>query len=510
MTFQIEAHEDDHRQLVARVTVDEERIAGQMQRTARRLARALRIPGFRPGKAPYRVIAAQVGEEALRLEALDDMWGPLIDEVLTQLAPELYGEPQPDNLTIKPLGFTLTIPLRPQVVLGDYRALRLETQPVTITDEAVTEVLENIRNQHTERQPTNQPAAMGDMVVIAGQGYLSDDPTDVIFNETRFEITLTPDALYPGTGFTDQLLGVTPGDERRFELTFPPTYEPEPAWQQKTATFDLTILDVWAVIRPELDDALAEKERYESLDELRYSVAQELQQQAQMQYRNDAYTHMMAQLMEGVQTLRYPPVLITDHQDELLENLKRQTARSNLKWEEYLAQAGKTEQELRDDLEERAVNEVERSLLIREFVKQEGLKVTDNDLTARVDQLTARYADNPDLQRSIREFYLSETGAPRLADDILMDKIYDRMVAILSGAAPDLTAAAEAQEFDLPGEALAASAASLTEAEEFIAEAANLMEAAAEATTETAETPTTEAVEAAIDPTDDAPKSGNA
>lgn len=488
VTFQIEAHEDEHRQLVAQVTVDEERMTSQMRRTARRLAQELRVPGFRPGKAPYHIIVSQVGEETLRFEALDDMWTALLDEVLTQLAPDMTGEPQLDDLKIKPTSFTLIIPLRPQVKLGDYRTLRRDIQPVAITDAALDERLEQIRAAHTDHIPADRPAAMGDMLVVAGQGYLSDDPTDIIFQEERFEIILTPDAVYPGTGFADHLVGATPGDERNFTLTFPTIYEPEPAWQEKSATFNLIILDVFALHQPELDDALAQEEGFESLAELREALADDLQHQAETQHRNDAYEYMVEQMVEGVQKLRYPPVLVAEYQDKLIEDMKRQAARSDISWEAYLQHTGKTEQDLRDELEEQAVGVVERSLVIREFARQEKLRVTQNEVMAHLDEITARYSNNEALWRGVREYLLKVENIGGLIDDILTNKIYDRIVAILSGSAPDVSA--------LDAESLEDSVL--------------VMEEEPAATPETVETPELAAEETTVSLADSTPESGDA
>ncbi len=445
MTFTVNTHEDEKRQLTVDITVDEERVGEQMQRTARRLAQEVRIPGFRKGKAPYRVILTYFSEDGIRAEAAEEMLDGLIAEALEQANIIPFRQPVLEELKLNPMRFTLRMPLAPAFQLADYRHLRKELTPVTITDEAIEEVLEHLRSHHAKTEPVNRPAEMGDQVVVTGKGYLGDDEEDVIFNEDRFELTLGENAVFSGTALAENLVGLSVGDEKSFTLSFPETDEVEDR-RGKSAEFSLTILDVQRRTLPPLDDELAKLEGpYTTLEALRAAVAGDLQRQAETQHQNDLLESMVKHLTETIEDLRYPPVLVDEELDKSVANLKRQVIRQGWKWEDYLRESDKSEKDVRDDLEDATVAQLERQLVLGQFARREKLTVDESDLMARVEKSVARYADNPELQDNLRKYYLGESARSSVINDVLMQKIYDRIAAIYSGTAPELSEAVRDQ-----------------------------------------------------------------
>jgi trigger factor len=148
VTLKIQTEQDDQRQLLMTIEVPEERVEKQMRQTARKLAKEVNIPGFRRGKAPYPVLLKRVGREALRTEAVEDMLQDLFKEALDEVNPEIYAPANFDDMALEPLVLKFTIPLMPEVTLGNYRELRKEIEPVEITEEAIAEALERIQARH--------------------------------------------------------------------------------------------------------------------------------------------------------------------------------------------------------------------------------------------------------------------------------------------------------------------------------------------------------------------------
>ena len=452
MTLTIQTTEDDRRQLTVTIEVEESRVQKAMQAKARELSREIQLPGFRPGKAPYDVVVRRIGEDTLRGEAIEDLVQPVFEEALNQAELDPYAQPSLDDIQTKPLVLTFTVPLSPTVTLGAYRDHRQEVEAVAVTDEALQEALEHVQAHHQVIEAVDRPAAEGDVVTLSGSGRLvgarpaaeaSDEATEepaadeVLFDEERLDVLLDPQTLFVDTPFVANLVGLSVGDQKQFGFTFPDPYEPEPEHAGREATFDLTILEVKKRELPPLDDELAKLDgRHETLDELREALRADLTQEAENTQKERVIEEMVDRMMEDAQ-LVYPPAAVEAHLDDMVEDFKTRLTRSGWQFQDYLNLQGMTEQGLRDDFRENAERQLRRQLVLRQFILDERLRVAAADLDAVIDQRLARF-DNDALKDSLRNYYRSGQGFEAISGEVLSNKVYDRIRAILSGEAPDL------------------------------------------------------------------------
>lgn len=446
MTLTIQTAEDTQRQLAVTIEVAEERVQKAMRDTARSLAREVEFPGFRKGKIPYQVLVRRVGEEALRAEAVEGMLNGVLEEAVEQLDVEFYGQPSLDDMQMEPLVIKLTIPLTPVVKLSDYRSLRQEIVPVEVREEAITESLEHIRTHHEVKEPVDRPAQVGDSVSVSGKGQVvqEDEQGEVIFNEERLEMLMEPEKTFAGTPFVENLVGASAGDEKQFTFTFPETFEDE-SLAGKEATFNLTVLEVQSRELPAIDDELAKKEgQYETLEELKDVLRKELGQKLEEQNKSERMEGMMNQLLEGVE-LVYPPAAVHEELDSMINSLKEQATSSGWKWEDYLKLQGQTEESLHEEWHERAEDRLRRSLVLRQFIQEEKLSIDQAEVDAALESRLQRF-EGDDMQQYMRDFFMRGRGRELLLNDVLMSKIQERIDAIYTGNAPDLSALAEAAE----------------------------------------------------------------
>ena len=463
MTLTIQTTEDDRRQLTVTIEVEESRVQKAMQAKARELSREIQLPGFRPGKAPYDVVVRRIGEDTLRGEAIEDLVQPVFEEALNQAELDPYAQPSLDDIQTKPLVLTFTVPLSPTVTLGAYRDHRQEVEAVAVTDEALQEALEHVQAHHQVIEAVDRPAAEGDVVTLSGSGRLvgakpaaeasdeaTEEPTadEVLFDEERLDVLLDPQTLFVDTPFVANLVGLSVGDQKQFSFTFPDPYEPEPEHAGREVTFDLTILEVKKRELPPLDDELAKLDgRHETLDELREALRVDLTQEAENTQKERVIEEMVDRMMEDAQ-LVYPPAAVEGHLDDMVEDFKTRLTRSGWQFQDYLNLQGMTEQGLRDDFRENAERQLRRQLVLRQFILDERLRVAAADLDAIIDQRLARF-DNDALKDSLRNYYRSGQGFEAISGEVLSNKVYDRIRAILSGEAPDLAelaALAEAED----------------------------------------------------------------
>lgn len=451
MTLTIHKTEDEQRQLKVTVEVAEERVEKQMQATAREIARGMQIPGFRKGKAPYPVLVQRVGYDALRAEAVEAMLDDLYTEMLEQLEETPAAQPSLDNLQINPLVLDFVIPLTPKIELGDYRSIRREVAPVAVTEEAVDEALEHIREHHEVVEPVSRPVMEGDLVTLSGTGEVVEgDSVEVIFDEERVDLLADPERTFPGTDFVANLIGMEVGDEGEFTITFPEEepYLPEEGDEDATsanlagkqAQFTITVLDVKSRFLPPLDDELAKSEGdYETLDELRDSVRQDLQQQAEREARNTLFDDVLEEIIAGSE-VSYPPALVEQELDNAVESMKGQATRAGWRWEDYLRLQNTTEEALREESREAAEARVRRLLVLGQLIQREYIDVSAQEVDDSIEQRVASLSgdEQSQIQQQIRDYFQRGEGRSLLGSEILMDKLYDRIEAIVTGNAPDL------------------------------------------------------------------------
>ncbi|MAT99253.1 MAG: trigger factor [Anaerolineaceae bacterium] len=519
MTLKIQTEQDDQRQLLMTIEVPEDRVEKQMRQTARKLGKEVSIPGFRRGKVPYPVLLKRLGRDVLRTEAIEDMLQNVFTEALDEVDPDIYAPANFDDMEMEPLVLKFTIPLTPEVELGNYRELRKEIEPVEITEEAIAEALERIQTQHQQLEDVERAVEAGDMVTLSGKGELlpaeedeveaeeaedaedaesaesedeeSDSETEypednVIFNSESVDLVMEAKQLFWGEDFVNNIVGMSAGDEKTFNLTFPEDFEEEDLAGQE-ATFTINVLNVRSRNLPPLDDELAKLEgTFETLDELRESVREELQNNAESEAKNELIEGMIDDLLEDAK-LVYPPAAVEAEIDGMLENFKGQVTRAGWSWEDFLQLQSTQEEQLRENFREGAEEQLKRQLVLRQFIMDEKLRVSEEDVNTAIDKRVGQFGDNEALVQGMRDYYRSGPGFEMLSSEVLMDKAYERIEAVLSGNAPDLA--------ELEAEA---------EAEDAETETGDSTEIEGEEAEETAESTTTEAeavaeVETAVD-----------
>ncbi len=478
MTLTIHKEENDERELKLTVEVSEDQVQKAMRGKARELGRDMNFPGFRKGKVPYRVVVQRVGRDAIRAEAIDEIIQTVFVEAVEEAEIEPYGRPSLEDMKSEPLVLDFLVPLPPVVTLGeDYREMRREIEPVNVTDEAVAEALEQIQIQHQTTEPVDRAVEAGDLVTVGGRGELapvtaaevdeevaeSDDPdqedveadeqeealepeSELLFDQEQLELVMDAAKLFPGTPFVDNIIGHEVGEDISFTFTFPEDYEEEDL-AGREASFTLTLNEVKSRELPPLDDELAKLDgNYESLEEMRAALREQLEKQAENQAKEDLIETAIDDLLVDAD-IQYPPAAVDMEIDEMVDSFKNQVTRSGWEFEDYLKIQGSTEDSLRDDFRANAEKRLRRRLILREFMVDEKLRVDAADVEALIDERTGDI-ENEEMRKRMHDFYLSGSGFDMISSEVLSNKVHERIVAILSGEAPDLDAV-DAEEEEL-------------------------------------------------------------
>ncbi len=437
----------ENRQAKLTVTVDPEQLRREMQDAARRISRHVNIPGFRKGKAPYRIVLQHFGEEAIFDEALDPLGQAVYVEALKEADVDPYapGELSEVSSERDPLVLTFTVPLTPDVGLGEYRDVRIKYKAPKVTKNEVEEALDALREQQGTLDPVERPIAMGDVAVLDIVGTLvreGDEPEDpdqpsTWVNRQGVRVKVAEEATYPVPGFPSQVAGMAAGDERSFDISFSEEDEEvAEVLRGKTLHFEVRCDEVYEHKVPELNDDLAkELGEYETVKDLRISVRAELEHEAQHE-ADDEYTEkIFDKLLGGVATVSYPPVMLEEQIDKFLEDFDDRLRQQGLNLDEYKRINNTTDEQMRDEVRENAERQLKHALILGKLAEVEELHAKDEEIDDQISTMSLAYGSQATLARQL---FGSPEARRSIANRLLAEKAVSRLIAIAKGEEPPI------------------------------------------------------------------------
>jgi trigger factor len=449
---------EDH-QLKLRVEVEADQLESAKRRAARQIAKKAKIPGFRPGKAPYHIIERFAGEAAIMEDALDLLVQDVYPKALDEGNIKPFGPGILENIaSTDPPIFEFVVPLEAEVELGDYKSLRLPYEPKEITDEEVNQVLENIREQGAILEPVDRPAQDGDQLQIklsAEYKQVEEGEDTSLIRERSVPVIIgaedsdTPEE-WPFPGFSSQLKGLSAGDEKTMSYTFEEDSGYE-SLQGKEAEFTVVVENVKARTLPELTDELAQAQgEYENLEALREDIRKRLIEREQEQYDREYEDKLFEELL-NVSSVKYPPQLVEREMEEMIHQLEHRLEQQGMDMDLYLKTRQQDMDSFREELKPVAETRAKKYLVLFEVARQEEVQVDPNEVQAETINTLSMAAQN--MSREDVRKMTSEETVSRLASDVTYDlltrKTTEKLRSIFKGEAQE----PEAAESQVEGEA---------------------------------------------------------
>jgi trigger factor len=434
--LEVATKELDNRQVVLTAKVDDEWLDPYMRSASRRLAARISIPGFRKGKAPHRVVERHMGREALVREVIDDLGQAAYEQAVEESGVEPMHLDDLEIAEWDPLTLRLTVSLPPVVELGDYATIPLEAEEVSVADEDVDEVLGGLQEQYAERVPAERPLEMSDFAVVDIEGTIGD--RTVV--EQVYELEQGNDAIV--TGFAENLVGLSPGEERSFAVTFPDDYEAEELAGSEVS-FLVRLHELQEKHLPALDDELAKMAGgFESLEELRNEIRQDLYASREAKHLDELAEGLLDSLVEK-STVDAPPVFVNREVEALIRGLAYEIQEQGFTLEGYLKATDRTADDLIAEFQPTADTRVKKSLLLAKLVEEEGVEVEDSEIEDEVTRMTRAYGQD---RQVLRDALL---GNEQIREDI-RNKLYGRKVVqrllqgpgVVDGETPEVDSAA--------------------------------------------------------------------
>lgn len=455
------------------VEVEPEQMEKYKRRAARKLSERGKIPGFRPGKAPYEMIVRNFGEQAIIEQAVDNFVDAEYSNILKEAGVEPGASGTLESIdSLEPPKLTFRVPLAPEVDLGDYHSIRMPYEWTAPDEKAVDAAVEDLRQMYATTENVEREAQEGDYVLLDVKSETKE------LNRTGFAAFIRKedrDTEWPYNGFARELVGLKPGESKTIKYTFPADWEVQEL-QGKDAEMEVTIKTVRAVTLPEFDDEFAKTTGAgETLESLREAVRKDVENRSRTEYDDKYFVDLIEKVKEGA-TFKYHQHSLEHEGEHVLEDLGQRLAQQNMDLDTYFKMRNTTrEQFIEEEVKPVAKKRFERSLVLDELVRREQIEVDNVALDAEFNQtLSALTMQGVDLSK-IRG---GRQGQQRVAQAVAMESAN----RVLTRRALDMLKSIATGEYVPPEERHAAEASRAVEAEAAPAEESAERKANAEET----------------------------
>ncbi len=426
----------------------------------RRLAQQHTVPGFRKGHVPRPMIERIVGRDAIYEEAIDIIAEDAIRASAKEHQLTLLAAPHAHVHDInygQDHDITVTVPVLGHGELADYEDLRLNREPVEVTDEDIAAIISRARDQMAEWPPVERPAEIGDRVSVT-MTFTVGEKNILENKDNEFELITDRTGLY--AGIDEHIIGMADGESKEFDTTIPAEYgKAEMAGQ--TGHYAVTVNKITSKVLPEIDDEFAKQAGgFASVEAMRDSVRADLIRTRGASANRKLREALVDALIERL-TLAIPPLLIEAEADDLMQELGDVMARDGVSMDQFLQILGKTRDEYRDEQRPEAERRIKQRRLLELVAEREHLGVSEAELQALLDA----YAG---MGRGARTRVRQLKPAQRLSVErsMLRDKALDWLVEHhTTGTEPDAAVDAGAQAARAAHDATVAAASAETEPE---------------------------------------------
>ncbi|HYZ27605.1 MAG TPA: trigger factor [Thermoleophilaceae bacterium] len=410
------------------VEVPGSEVEAELQRVARAAGQDMKIAGFRQGKVPPQVVIQRVGRAALLDEAIRNGMPDWYEEAVNSAGIAAVGHPKVDVGDVPTskgdsLTFTVEVSVRPKATLSDWRGVEAARREPEASEETVTDEVERLREALASLEPVERAAQNGDFLVLDYTGYIDDEPFQG--GEARGQtIELGAGRLIPG--FEEQLTGAQPGEHRTLDVKFPDDYGAEQL-AGKEARFEVDVKEVREKRLPELDDEFAlQAGGFDTLDELREDIARRVREADERRVR-DEFREAALDAVVAKAKIDIPHDVVHGKAHDIWHQMEHRLRRSGIDPAQYLAIAGKSEEDMLKEAEPDAEKSLRREAVLAAIVEAENVEVSDDELLEALREATPDAQDKQlrkalaQLEKDGRLAVLREDVAMRKAVDLVAD-----------------------------------------------------------------------------------------
>lgn len=400
--MQVTVEKQPKSQVKLTVELSVEQMQPYLDRAAEKLSAQYKIEGFRPGKASLGIVVQKLGAQHVWEEAAELAVRKSFVQALTDHQIKSIGQPHVSVVKLaadNPFIFTAHVAVLPEVTLDDYKKYSTKATTATVEPAKVDQAIEELRAMFATEAQADRAAVMGDKVEVDFNVTVDKVPLEG-GSSKQHPVMLGSKNFIPG--FEENIVGMKKDEQKTFELEFPKEYH-NATVAGKKAEFAVTVRQVFAVTKPEVNDEFAKKAgTFENLGALRSQVEKNLLQEAQQAEDGKFERALLDELIKHTKFSEIPELLIDSELSKMIHELQEEVSRQGaIKWEDYLSGIKKNEEELKKEFKSQAERRVKSALIIRTIAEKENVTVEDPAVEDEVQATLKIYDSSPDLRDRI-------------------------------------------------------------------------------------------------------------
>ncbi len=371
------------------VEIDKDLMESGVNKAYLKARKNIAIPGFRKGKAPRKMIEAMYGAHVFYEDGLEEIFPEVYQTAVIDQGVKAIGRPSLTDMDINDEGIvilTLTTEVYPEVTLGQYKGLEVMKAEVAVSDEEVEAELKHMAENVSTTEVVERAAEMGDTANIDFEGFDNGVPFDGGKGE-GFDLKLGSNSFVPG--FEEQVVGMSAGEEKDINITFPKDYHAELAG--KAAVFHVKCNKVTATNVPAIDDELAKDvSEFESLEELKADIRAKALENKQKQ-SDSAFEQACVNAAAENTTVEMPKALVESELDSQMERFAYQLQMSGYSMEQYAKMMGGDVNTMRNAFRPGAEKQAKVNVTLTAIIEAESITVSDEEMEAEFQALAKQY-----------------------------------------------------------------------------------------------------------------------
>ena len=415
------------------VEIDKELMESGINKAYLKARKNIMVPGFRKGKASRKMIESLYGAHVFYEDGLEEIFPEVYDfSVAKQEGLKAIGRPNLTDMKINDDGtvtLTLTTEVYPEVTLGQYKGLEVEKAEATVTDEQVEAELNRMAENVASTETVDGPAQMGNTANIDFEGFENGVPFEGGKGENH-DLKLGSGSFVPG--FEEQIVGMSAGEEKDINITFPENYHADLAG--KAVVFHVKVNKVTETVVPAMDDEFAKDvSEFDTLDALKADIRAKAMERAQKNVQNEFETACIAKAAENT-TVELPNALVERELDTQMERFAYQLQMGGYSMEQYAKMMGGDVKTMRNAFRPAAERAAKESVTLEKIAEVENIAVTDEEIAAEIESLAKQY----DLTvEKVKEMVPAEELTESLKTRKAVQVIVDSAVAVAPKAAEE-------------------------------------------------------------------------
>ncbi|MDH3300209.1 MAG: trigger factor [Acidimicrobiia bacterium] len=412
------------------VEVEEAEFDKELDAAFRRLAKDVRLPGFRPGKAPRKVLEARIGQGYAREEAFRHSLPDYYSKAVIEHEVDVIAPPEIDiteGMDSGGVTFDAVVEIRPSIEVKGYEGLEVEIPRIDVTEEDVDEAVDRLRGQFSELETVERPAAEGDRVSIDIAATHHGDPVPgMTADDYSYEV---------GSGATgipeidEQLVGASAGDELDFTAEYPDTgtdEDDDDTDEEEPLHFTIKVNAVQESVLPEAtDEWVAEKSEFATLADLRDDYRARMQQ-SRIYQGQAARRNKIAEAISGlVDDESVPEAMVSGEVENRIQDIGMRLQAQGLTFEQYLEYSGQDPQSMTAELTEAARSSAKLDLALRAIAIQEAITVSDDEIDTELEKAATQFDRSAD---ELKAEFIEHGHLPQVRADLLKSKTLDWLI----------------------------------------------------------------------------------